>query len=276
MIDAAESGDLASLKNALAEWDQVDKFDWFERSLVEFFTEMRHSIPEKTLPLQRALYEAAKNGHADVVVHLFEKGCVVTAPATRYVFVRRHWDVAQAYLDSGWDINTPQEGGNTCPILREIISSPERVRWCLEHGSDPMFVSRGHNNSIAGAAADIAPVETFRLLKEYGADFTKTNALHRAASSSRPRRLDVMAYLLDEGGVNINQFEYEHDPDYFEEPYRIGIGTALHAAVWSKRIENAKFLVERGIDKDLTDDEGRKAVDIARERDIPQGLALLE
>ena len=140
-----------------------------------------------------------------------------------------------------------------------------------------MFVSAGHNLSIAGAAADMAHVETFRLLKEYGTDFTKTNALHRAARSSRKGRLEVMAYLLDEAGVNINQFEYEHDPDYFKDgPQRIGVGTALHAAVAAKCTDNVKLLVERGIDKGLADAKGRKAVDRAREMNYAQGLALLE
>jgi hypothetical protein len=112
---------LASLEDALGKWDQVDHVDWFERSFAELFIEKRHSIPEKTIPLQRALNQAAKNGHADVVAHLLEKGCAVTAPAIRYAFVRRHWDVAQVYLDRGWEINAPLEGGNTCPILKYVL-----------------------------------------------------------------------------------------------------------------------------------------------------------
>lgn len=131
-IDAAESGNLASLKDALAEWDQVDHVDWFERSLAELFIEKRHSIPEKTLPLQRALNQAAKNGHADVVARLLEKGCAVTAPAVRYALVRRHWDVAQVYLDCGWDINVPLEGGNTSPILKYVSLLTEPVPLPLQ------------------------------------------------------------------------------------------------------------------------------------------------
>ncbi|KAF4991316.1 hypothetical protein FDECE_14086 [Fusarium decemcellulare] len=276
VIDAAESGDLAALKAALAEWDQVDDFEWFSRTFAELFIEQRHSIPERIFPLQRAFNKAAKNGHANVSAHLLEKGCVVTAPAVRYTFVRQHWDVAQLYLDSGWDINTPLEGGNTCPILKEVISSPERVRWCLEHGADPMFVSSGRNTSVLGNAGNMAHVETFRILKEHGVDFTKSNVLHRAAGSTRKGRVEVMAYLLDEAGANINQLEYEHDPDHFEGEHRIGEGTALHSAVRVKSAENIKFLIERGIDKDLVDWKGLKAVDKAREKDYAEGLALLE
>lgn len=98
---SAEVGDLSRFRSALSQWHD-----------------------DGALALQKVLSTAAKAGHADIVAYLLSNTnghCKVTAPAVRYASSRKHWAVMQAFLDAGWDINAPLDGGNTCPALRCVF-----------------------------------------------------------------------------------------------------------------------------------------------------------
>lgn len=293
----ADAGDLPGLKDALSQWDErqvADDGTWFTPTTAERFVDIRHQIPAGSLPLQRVLNAAAKSGHADIITYLLnQRGCAVTAPAIRWAISRKHWDVMQAYVDSGWDINTPIEGGNTCPILkyvyspkvpllllmeyRESIPNEERARWCLEHGADPSFRSAGGNNDIPSFAGKAGSITTLKLMEKHGAKLASSNALLAAAGSTSSGRIEVMTYLIDELKVPINQREYEYDQKIFEEgQLSTGGGTALHSAVQQKRLEHIEFLISKGIDQKLKDTKGREAVDLARDFKFDEVVALLE
>lgn len=119
---------------------------------------------------------------------------------------------------------------------------------------------------------------TIDLLSAAGADFTKSNALHMAAGSPSRGRPEVMAHLLDELHVAIDQREYGFDQELYREWKNSGLfgGTALHAAAKENKLENAEFLVGRGIGKEIKDERGRRAVDLARELGNRPIVALLE
>lgn len=97
---SAEAGDLGRFQRALSRWND-----------------------DGSLALQSVLSTAAKTGHADIVAHLLahtDDNCKVTAPAVRWAASRKHWDVMQAFIDAGWDINSPIDGGNTCSALKYV------------------------------------------------------------------------------------------------------------------------------------------------------------
>lgn len=122
LITCAASGDRPSLENALQKWDSIADMSWFLPSIAEHFIQCRDRISVKTLALQRVLNAAAKEGHTEVVTFLLDqKGCIVTRIAARCALVYKQWDVMQLFLDRGWNINSPVEGGNTCSILRYIM-----------------------------------------------------------------------------------------------------------------------------------------------------------
>lgn len=161
---------------------------------------------------------------------------------------------------------------------RDFLSKEDQVHWYLEHGANPSFRSAGGNNDIPSFAGKTGTVATIRMLHAAGADFTKSNALHMAAGSSVTGRLEVMAYLLDELHVPVNQREYEFDQKLYNEWKGSGLhgGTALHAAIKERKTESAEFLVGRGIDAGVKDGKNRRAVDLARELSLEAMLRLLE
>lgn len=85
-----------------------------------------------------------------------------------------------------------------------------------------------------------------------------------------------MTYLLDDVGVPVNQYVWGYDDNKFDKNKTSVTGTALHAAVRAKCLDNVKFLLERDIDRDLKNVGGSRAVDLTREEGMEQVLALFE
>lgn len=139
-----------------------------------------------------------------------------------------------------------------------------------------MFRSAAGNIDILSQAGKIACVKILKILREYGADLTRSNVLQQAALGMKPGRVEVMTYLLDEAGVPIDQREFAYDARLFEDMRGSGLGTALHKAVEAKCLENVKFLLDRRINQDIEDTKGRKAVDLARMYGFEEALALLQ
>ncbi|KAI0841136.1 ankyrin [Hypoxylon sp. FL0890] len=277
----AAHGDLDRLRDALENrWEPSEETDmsWFNQNMMDRFLRIHRVLhSDKAVVLQRVLNTAAQEGQVEVVKYLLDRGsCTITPPAIRWAFYKKHWDVLQVYLDRGWDINSPMEGGNTLPLINELIVSVPHTQWCLDHGADPMAANMFRSMEILSQAASKARPSVLQVLKDGGADFTKSNALQSAASSGRDGRTDIMAFLLDEAGVSINMREFEWDQELFERHYPSRSGAALHRAVRCGTLENVRFLIERGADRSLKDGLGRTPADIAREMGFREALALLE
>jgi hypothetical protein len=86
-------------------------------------------------------------------------------------------------------------------------------------------------------AACSSSISTIDLLIEHGAKIDKSFALHTAASTKN--NIAMMEHLI-ELGADVN--EYQHSPYY-------GIqGTPLRHAIRSGRVENIRFLLDKGAD----------------------------
>lgn len=283
--EAASTGDLQRLKDALAQWDAEDTDVLRELNMAEFTA------------MQRLLQASARAGHADVAGYLMsERGCVVSSLVIRPAMMRKHWAVLQLFLDRGWwDINRTVDGGNTLPLLKDILPSEEHVQWCLEHGADPNAQSMGRTNHVLGNAASDAgsgrvPVRVLRLLRDAGgADFARSDALHHAVrgwaktagnEEARERRrkalLEVLTFLVDEARFPIDQVEWAWDAKMFEGFRRSKpLGTALNCAARERCMVAIEFLLERGAAKDIKDTKGKTAVEAAEEIGFEEGVAAL-
>lgn len=123
-------------------------------------------------------------------------------------------------------------------------------------------------------AGGCARLPILRLLHAYGADFRRSNSLHRCAE--RDNRVETLQWLLDEAGVPINQRELEYDTELFLAHAGCELGTALHCAAWGNTLHCMRFLLERGIDVNIPDMRGRTARDKAMETGHDDAVALLD
>lgn len=129
---------------------------------------------------------------------------------------------------------------------------------------------------IPSTAGRFSPVPVLKILSAHGVDFRKTNALQRAAEGRVDERVDAMRYLIDECGYPINQREFEYDTEMFKDYGETGLGTALHVAALWNSTTCLEFLIDRGIDRKILDTTGQTAVDVARNNNKLEALAILE
>lgn len=277
METQAAAGDLDGLKNTLKTWDRVpeDVLKWTSLNGAEY--SLRDKIPndDKRIILHRVMTAATAEGHVEIVRFLMEdRGCLPYMGAIRKAYSNERWDIAELFLESGWDINASVAGDNTrCPLM-EVLHTERKVRWFLEHGADPMWRTAGLDRDVCSEAARKQGVHILQALRDHGADLPKSNALHGAALGQVADRVQVLAYLLDIG-FPINQREMEFDEKLFLSWKYEGLGTALHSAVKGKCVETLTFLLNRGADQTIKDTKDRTPLDLAREMNFDQGVSLL-
>ncbi|EHK99739.1 Ankyrin repeat-containing protein [Glarea lozoyensis ATCC 20868] len=275
-----KAGDVEGFSSAMRKWEAVRSPGWPRVSLEEFVLWEGDVIPgKKVMLLHRVLITAAESGQVDIAEILIKRyGCITCTPAVFAAFKREQWGILKLFIKHGWNINSAVGGSNMYPVLKFVIKSEAKSRWCLDHGADPTLRTAALDHSVASVSGGLAPLSVVKLFREYGIDYTKTDALHEAAwwGSRRPGRVEVMAYLIYEVGYPINQVEHDYLPDVRRMYALNGLGTALHKAVKGECKETLKFLLENGADRGIADMCGNKPIDIAKEMGFKAGIRLLE
>jgi ankyrin repeat protein len=116
--------------------------------------------------------------------------------------------------------------------------------------------------SFAALRADMS---TLKVLFEWGADIQSGNMLHWAAARKDAYRLQVVHFLLDQGAF-INAVQH----------YIPSERTPLHSATYSENEDVVEYLLMLGADASILNSHGKKAIDIAREKDNSMMVEILE
>lgn len=275
----AAAGDEAVFKSSMKKWDAISSnMKWAKINDEDFFSRQCHDdIPnDKAVVLHRVLTVAAKAGQVNIARYLIEqRGCIIYYPALKAALMHEEWSVLELFLAKGWDINRSIAGNNTQTILVQMFPYENQVLWCLAHGADPMRRTLAQESDVASVAGRRAPLPVVKLLRKYGADYTKTDALQYAAEGAVPGRIEVLTYLIHEVKVPINQIELDFLPEVQKE-WKCSLGTALHSAVKGRCMETLQYLLENGADRNKPDLLGRKPIDLAREEGFEEGVKLLK
>ncbi|KAG6852937.1 hypothetical protein C0991_008009 [Blastosporella zonata] len=209
---------------------------------------------------------ASEKGSAPIVSLLLSHGAKVDVDAIVSAFATVNVAVFQAFLDSGFNINTHL--GHIGDILILSLRSPAVLTWALAHGADP-----NANRSGMRSALDLAVIngstETVEALIAAGAHIKNTNALKVAAYYGR----NEMIELLLTKGAEINEI-----PDYpqmAKSERDDGLGTALHAAAEAGHVPAVKLLLQKGADLSLKNSRGKTALELAQEKNYAHVVEVL-
>jgi ankyrin repeat protein len=204
-----------------------------------------------------ALDNAIMNNCIEAVKILFDS-CTDPIYSLRYLFLAINeevFEIAGYLLESGVDINCPDDDGDT--VLIEICNgwSPSRdqVKYLLEAGADINHKNNDGNTALIFAINE-EDYEIAKYLIESGADINLTDidrcaALQSAAYGS----IEVVKYLV-ETGADINHKDNNSE-------------TALFYAVTGHSIEMVKYLVEAGTDINHKNNDGKNILVYAKELD---------
>ncbi|KAL6354411.1 hypothetical protein LRP88_11742 [Fusarium phalaenopsidis] len=218
----------------------------------------------------------ANEGNSEVIGYLLNMGLMFQTDVLVRAARRCHWGVIKAHLDCGWWIDGYLSSDSEPPLLGRLIHKEECVRGLLELGANPkaMYVDDSYDiPHLAGRAASPAIIQ---LLREYGVDFKETNALHEAAHREGDLQIDTMTYLLDEIGVPINKLTFPYQWEFSCTWVGCCCGTALHCAVETGNMDKVEFLVGRGADPNVKNEDGKSPLDLAKEKGFADAVRVFE
>lgn len=209
--------------------------------------------------LNRALSTAMLNGAADLALYLVTEEHAPLDIEPCMLSVCQSLPLWSAMIERGWDINQRAPWGRLNQqqrLLDLICGNEDLVRWCLDHGArvdndydrvvEPGKMERIRYPPLLESAAEWGTVSTFELLRGLGAA-TGPRMLHlavgRAASDKNNRAMEMVRYLVDEVGIDVNQ----QDSDVLLPMH---LGPPINYAVKDSRTGGrvVRFLLERGAD----------------------------
>lgn len=141
------------------------------------------------------------------------------------------------------------------------IKDTRLTLWFLSNGADPNATCGLDITPLSIAVRD-APFETIRILFDHGGSIEHGQLLQSAAIRDLPDRVDVLSYLLDKGAP-IDSVMYENSPDSYEQERFSGLGSALHSAAATGRLDMVNLLLSRGADPSIKNSRGKLAIEEA-------------
>jgi ankyrin repeat protein len=212
------------------------------------------------------LYYAALCGFQDLAKHLMDKypqyvdakGGYYMTPVVAAVLAR-HFGLAQLLYERGADIDVRDDNKRTALFAASELGDPEITQWLLTRGANPNFNTYNLGFTPLHAAALDERIEAARILLQHNANTNALNflgetPLHHASKWGSPN----VARLLLEHGADIDAREDSVFGCRF---------TPLHRASYSGYFEVVRVLIEHGANIDAEEEEGKKALQIALERE---------
>jgi hypothetical protein len=240
--------------------------------------------------LNFALRQSLTAGHISLTRFLLEEKHVSASDLTPQSLPKQlTTELLQLLVDHGFDINKPENTrrpGRGGYLLQRICHDKELVKWCLEHGAkvNDIFTDPYSSLPLLQTVASLGTVPIFKLLSSEGAPLER-RILHVAAGNvgSRPsndldgvrfkRRMEMMQYLVEEIGLDMNQLDAEESMGNFW-------GTPLCYATRSPfdEAEVVRFLLEKGANPYIKErmDGYHDAFSYAKEANNAKILEVLE
>ena len=220
-----------------------------------------------------ALEAAAQHGKPATVSWLLSLGAKVKRTTARFAVQGASTQVLDLLFESGQlEANVRDERGN--PILRHVVHSPDLIRWFLAHGADVNLAdSRGKGGTALSTAIFTgADHECITLLMDEGkADLQRGGLLHAAAGRGE---ISMLKWLVEEKGIPIDQRQNEDNTaeghsingNATDDSTRVrkGSGSPLHNAAQRGKLGAVKYLLAKGADPTIKDEEQETPAQLAR------------
>jgi ankyrin repeat protein len=143
------------------------------------------------------------------------------------------------------------------------------ARWLLDHGADPNWRGYAGATCLAWAEFSDNPALT-ALLRAHGGSDEVLDHQYRAT----PRVFPLM--VLAGWGFDPRRLAARFERDPVAVHARTDAGTLLHAAAEGGHVATVQFLLDRGVDRAITNARGLTASDLARAKRHEAVVHLLE
>ncbi|KAF1843450.1 ankyrin [Cucurbitaria berberidis CBS 394.84] len=226
------------------------------RNGLEAFEQKGHSL----LELWPVLLSAVQSARPKIIKLLLSRGLVMNEMYIRQAIETRSKQVFQAFLESGWDVNTLWDNFHP-PILACFVDDLDFTQWLLDRGANPDAGCYLDLTSLSFAVRRAQP-SLIKLLLDRGS-IEKGQLVHHAVERSEDA-IEVLQMLVSRG-ASINKIQYSEHLDTWNHEHFKGLGTPLHRAVELRKVDVAQYLLQLGADQNIKDTKGRTPKDIARD-----------
>lgn len=245
------------------------------------------ALPAAALAEEQNLVEAMKH-HADAksVAAMIQKGADVNAADAdgrtplMMAVAMNYADVARLLLDKGANINQTAPNGVTPLVAGVLNGHPEMVKLLLDHGAKMDTGIGEAKDALTMATVGTIPkfavtlkgatttneerLATLKLLLDRGAD----------ANVKQPEGYNPLILIAEAGGPEAAVLFLDHGAKV--DAARTGNITPLMTAAHNGNLEVARVLLKRGANRQLKSDDGKTALDYAKEQKHPELVKLLE
>lgn len=238
-------GDIGAVKAVFQQWRQTPESRRIDKNL-----------------FNSALSTALKNNCLSIAVYLLENGVAIYDTQFQSAMEKKAYPFLQLYLNHGFDLNAKHMLWRNGPLLDAL--DDELTKWLLNHGADPN-ITFGKDFTPISMALYRAPFSIIKLLLDGGGSIERGQLLHHASQRVNSDRLEVVAFILDNGGLqNINKTLYQDSLTDWVDEELFGLGTPLHGAAEDGALDVIELLLARGADPSIKDSKGLLPIDRAR------------
>ena len=183
--------------------------------------------------------------------------------ALMYASTRSTETIVQRLLDHGAQVNDQNNEGKTALHLAAVDDRSQIVELLLSYGADSNLKTITRQTAMHMAAAVECSLDTLRLL------LNDTNV-----DAQDHDGLTALHYAAEQEGLQIMELLLNAKADTTIQTYDTG-DTAAHVAIFWRRLEALKLLLENGANPSAVNHEGRTLLHNAAESGILQGVELL-
>jgi len=195
------------------------------------------------------------------------------------LITQKKLDELKALLDSGVDVNMIISSGDSLLMTACSYSNSEMVKLLLTYNPNINYQDEYGNNALNLAIDNMWHYkEMIPLLLEAGADPNSKAGAGRTAQKNSTALSKIISLTLNnksEEEYQIVEMFLSHGADPNIAHKTAGI-TPLIQAVFKADVRLVKLFLEHGADLDLKDNQGRTALDIAKKKNFPEVIDLLQ
>lgn len=213
------------------------------------------------------LMKASRDGNLAAVKRALDNGADVNytnekgKTALMFAASNGHTETVKFLLNHGAQVDKEDNFGTTAIIVAATAAKTQTAELLAQQGADPTHKDTSGGSALSNATF-FGHADTVKTLLKYAKHLSKKDSDELMMIASGLGYLDVVKALVDHGGdVNARGVKQR---------------TAIMAAAAFNKADVAKWLLVKGADATLKDDDGYDAFDIANENNNTEVLKVLK
>lgn len=213
------------------------------------------------------LMSAARDGNNDAVKRVLDMGVEINQRTSRgktalmLAASNGHTDTVKLLLDRGADLTVADDYGTTALIVSATSGKTDTTALLAKSGANPLLKDTSGGSALTNAVF-FGHTDTVKILLDSLKDLPKEDGEELLMLAAGFGHMEIASALLAKGVPPNASGAKGH--------------SALMAATAFNKPEMVKLLLQQGADPLIKDEDGMNAIDVAKDKEFQDILALLQ